>query len=334
MTFSFAHPWLLVLLLVVPVLVYLPRWRKSAVKIPAIRYGNTQLVIPQVRTWKLRARPALFALRLVALALIILAVARPQTGQAREIVSGEGVDIVLALDISGSMGSLDFEPQDRLGAAKEVISDFVDEREHDRIGLVVFANEAFVQSPPTVDRNVLQGLMAEVELAADLHIQDGTAIGSGLASAGNMLRESDVESKVVVLLTDGVNNAGPIDPITAAIALEALDIKVYTIGVGKPGRVPTRQRTRFGERIVMMESELDEDTLRLIAETTGGRFFRATDIEGLRDIYEEINSLETSEFEVQVFTRYQELAAWLLVPAVLILLLELVFRNTVLRTIP
>jgi len=268
------------------------------------------------------------------IALIIIALARPQTGQAREIIHGEGVSIALAVDISGSMASLDFQPQNRLEAAKTVIADFVQERPYDQIGLVVFANDAFSQSPPTVDHNVLLRLLDRTKLATALGIQDGTAIGMGLANAGNMLKDAE-GSKVVILLTDGVNNAGQIDPITAAEAAKSLGIKVYTIGMGKTGQVPVPVQDAFGrEQVVYQESAIDEATLQQIADATGGIYYRAEDTSGLQKIYDEINALETSEVEIENYTRYRELAGWLLLPALLLLLLELAFRKTVFRKLP
>ena len=199
-------------------------------------------------------QPLLTALRLAAVALVIVAAARPQSSEAYTIVRGEGVDIALALDISSSMNALDMGFQNRLEAAKIVVGEFITEREHDRVGLVVFARESFIQSPPTTDHDLLHLLLDDVELASNLPIEDGTAIGLGLASAGNMLKDSPNESRVVILLTDGNNNAGQIDPLTAAAALKALEIKAYTIGVGRPdvitgsawtsrrcGRWPTRR---------------------------------------------------------------------------------------------
>jgi Ca-activated chloride channel family protein len=275
------------------------------------------------------------ALRLLVLTLLILATARPQTSREREIIRGKGVDIVMALDISGSMAALDFEPDNRLEAAKHVIDAFVEERRYDRIGLVVFAREAFSQSPPTFDYDVLRQLLAQVGLAPDLGLDDGTAIGMGLAQAAGMLRESDAKSRVIILLTDGVNNAGQIDPLTAAQAAAALDIKVYTIGMGRPGQVPFPVNDPlFGRTTRMIESEVDEETLQRIAETTDASYFRATDTAGLRQIYDQINRMEKTEVEVQVFTRYQELAGWLLFPALGLLLLDLVLRQTFLRTLP
>ena len=334
MSFSFAAPWLLVFLLVVPALAVLPRWVRGPSRPAGLRYAYVQLATSSARSWRLALRPLLPILRLLALSLIIVGAARPQIGEARAIIKGEGVDIALALDISGSMSALDFVPRNRLEASKQVIGEFIAERKYDRIGLVVFARESFVQSPPTIDHDVLQRLVDEVELAPDLRISDGTAIGLGLASAANMLKDSSAESKVVVLLTDGVNNSGEIDPITAAIATNALGIKVHTIGAGRPGGSPGPLRPRLPTRGFSRESELDEETLRQIADTTGGRYFRATDTAGLRQIYDEINRLEKSKVEVQVFTRNQELAGWVLLPALAILLLELIFRNTVFRKIP
>ena len=245
------------------------------------------------------------------------------------------MDIGLALDISGSMASLDFEPQNRLEAAKDVISDFVQKRPYDPIGLVVFASDAFSQSPPTTDHNVLLRLLDRTELATDLGIDDGTAIGMGLANAGNMLKDSDAKSRVIILLTDGVNNAGEIDPLTAAEATEALGIRVYTIGMGRPGQVPVPVVDVFGrEQIVYQESALDEVTLQEIASITGGQYYRAENTAGLRQIYDEIDSLEKSQVEVERFTRFQELMGWLLIPALGLVVSEMVLRKTVFRKLP
>jgi len=335
MFFRFESPWLLSLLLLLPVLAAWPWLARTWSRPAGLRYADVRLAAHSGISWRVRLRPILRGLRILAMALVILAVARPQTGQAREIVKGEGVDIALALDISGSMASLDFQPQNRLEAAKAVIGDFVQKRPYDRIGLVVFASSAFNQSPPTTDRNVLLRLLDRTELATDLGIDDGTAIGMGLANAGNMLKDSDAKSKVIILLTDGVNNAGEIDPLTAAQAAEALGIRVYTIGMGRPGEVPVPVVDLFGrEQIVYQESDLDEATLQAIADTTGGRYFRAEDTAGLQEIYDEIDSLETSQVEVERFTRYQELMGWLLVPALGLFLSEMALRKTILRSLP
>jgi Ca-activated chloride channel family protein len=335
MIFRFESPWLLSLLLLLPVLAVWPLLAKKWSRPSGLRYADVGLAAKSTRSWRIALRPILNVLRIVAMALIIVAVARPQTGQARDIIKGEGVDIALALDISGSMASLDFEPQNRLEAAKQVISDFVQKRPYDQIGLVVFASNAFSQSPPTTDHNVLLRFLDRTELATDLGIDDGTAIGMGLANAGNMLKDSDARTKVVILLTDGVNNAGEIDPQTAADAAEALGIKVYTIGMGRPGEVPVPVVDVFGrEQIVYQDSALDEVTLQQIADTTGGKYFRAEDTAGLKQIYHEIESLEKSQVEVERFTRYQELMGWLLIPALGLILSETFLRKTVFRKLP
>lgn len=332
MTFRFASPWLLLLLALIPLLALWPVWLK---KDPAgLRFADTGFVASPSRSWRVAGRAILPALRWAVMALVIIAVARPQMGRAQQIVKGEGVDIALALDISGSMASLDFEPQNRLEAAKQVISEFVAERGYDRIGLVVFSRQAFNQCPPTIDHAVLVRLLDQVQLSSDLGLDDGTAIGLGLANAASMLKDSTAKSRVVILLTDGVNNAGEIDPLTAAEAAKSLGIKVYTIGAARPGEVPMPQHGFFGRQTVMVQSELDEAMLRQIAETTGGLYFRAKDTAGLQKIYDEINALEKSQVEVRSFTRYRELVGWLLLPALALFLLEMLLKQTVFRKIP
>ena len=323
---SFASPWLLILLIGVPILAAMPYlWRRRMAP-TAMRYADTRLTSGS-RSLRLRAMPLVPALRFLALALLIVAAARPQVAEAREVIRGEGVDIAIALDISGSMGQTDFAPN-RLGAAKQIVAEFIEERKYDRIGLVVFSQEAFIQSPPTLDHGVLLRLLTDVHLADQLGIEDGTAMGIGMATAANMLKDSSSESKLVTLITDGVNNAGQLDPITVATASEALGIKLYTVGVGtsQPG----------GSEVVgsSQESPLDEETLREIANITDAKFYLATDTEGLRDIYTEINSLEKSKVEVLVFTRYQEFLTWFLAPALAILLVDLVLSQTVFRRLP
>ena len=327
MSMSFASPEVLIALLIVPVLaaasiVYARRMRSPAIRYPALSLTPD----PRPRSWRTYSGPILMAVRLAALTLLIIALARPQTGNAREIVKGEGLDIALALDISGSMGTKDLGPGGRIEAAKFAIGEFVSERENDRVGLVVFAESAFLQAPPTLDHAVLLRLTAQVQLARVVGIRDGTAIGMGLATAAAMLKDSDVESKVIVLLTDGVNNAGAIDPITAATAAEVLGIKVYTIGVGRP---TVSQFGTLGAGI-----DLDEDTLREIAELTGGRYFRATDPESLNRIYYEINELEKSEIETYTFSQRNEKAGWVLIPGLVLLIGALGLSRTALRTLP
>lgn len=336
MNFTFANPWLLMLLALLPLL-GLYYWRAGRrAKPAAMQYGATALTRGLGESWKLSLRPILPVLRIATIALAVIGLARPQIIQGQETIKGEGIEIALALDISGSMASLDFQPDNRLQAAKQVIGEFIAARPYDRIGLVVFASEAYNQSPLTLDTNMLNRALDQVQLAEQLGLEDGTAIGLGIANAANMLSSSasDARSKVVILLTDGVNNAGQIDPLTAAEAARALGIKVYTIGAAKPGLVPVPVDTMFGTDIVYQESVLDEDTLRQVADLTGAKYYRAQDTQGLQAIYDEINQLEKSQVEVEVYNQYQELVGWLLVPALILLLLELVLRYTVFRTAP
>ena len=333
--FRLATPSLLLLYLLLPILWAVHRQRALHRRVGALRFADLRAVVWPHRSWRLIAMPLLPLLRFLGLSLMIFGIARPQSIQAREVIRGDGIQIALALDISGSMASLDFEPRNRLTAAKQVITDFVADREYDQIGLVVFAQNAYNQSPPTVDHRVLSRLLAQTELATDLGIADGTAIGMGLANAANMLRHSSARSRIVILLTDGVNNDGQIDPLTAARAAAALDIKVYAIGMGRLGQVPVPIADDLGrERIVMQNSTLDEKTLKAIAATTGGRYFRAEDTQSLRDVYREIGELEKTPIEVTTFVNYRELAAWLLAPALLLFLIELLLRETLLRRLP
>ena len=325
---QFATPALLLLLPAVLLVALLPLLMRSRSRPPSLRFSSAYAARTGSRSLKLRIRPFVPALRWVALALLIIAAARPQTTDAREILRGEGIDITLALDISGSMAAYDFDPINRIEAAKRVIHEFIERREYDRIGLVVFASEAFVHSPPTVDHDALLFLLEEVNLASVLRLHDGTAVGMGLAVAANMLKDSESESKVIVLLTDGVNNSGDIDPLTAATAVETLGIRAYTIGMGNPDDMLGPLRSGF------IRGDLDEETLRQIADTTGGRYFRATDTDGLRTIYEEIDKLEKSEVEVSVYAQQQELAGWFLIAVPVLLLLEVLALATIFRPVP
>jgi Ca-activated chloride channel family protein len=326
----FASPWLLVLLLVPVALAGWMIWGHRRSQPATLQYSDVRLAAHLSPSLRQRARFLLPVLRLLALALLIIGLARPQSGSAREVVLGEGIDIVIALDISGSMAALDFDPN-RLGAAKRVIHDFIQERKYDRLGFVIFASEAFSQVPPTMDYKVLERVVDDTQVSWDIGLDSGTAIGLGLANAANMLRDSKADSRVIVLLTDGANNSGQIDPMTAAQIAKALKIKVYTIGAARPG--PAALPFPDG-RVEYRDSEIDEETLRQIADATGGLYFRAEDDQGLREIYDTINQLERSQIEVRTFTRYQELMAWLIVPVVLLLVLEILLRRTIFRTIP
>jgi len=271
-------------------------------------------------------------LRMVALSILILAMARPQAGQREEEVITEGIDIMLTLDTSGSMKAEDFKPQNRLGAAKQVMEEFIKSRHNDRIGLVVFSRFSFTQCPLTLDYGVLLGLLEKIDIGM---IEDGTAIGTAIANSVNRLRDSEAKSKVIVLLTDGINNAGKIDPLTAAKTASALGIKIYTIGAGTPGGAlyPVDDPI-FGRRYVRMDTEIDEALLEEIADKTGGMYFRAKDERGLREIYETIGKLEKTEIETREYANYKELGGGFLLPGFIILLMEVALANTVFRKIP
>jgi Ca-activated chloride channel family protein len=326
----FASPWLLLLLVMPLLLALLPLWVRRRTRPATLQYSDLRLITHFAPSLRQRGRFILPTMRYIALALLIVALARPQSGSAREIITGEGIDIAIVLDISGSMAALDFEPN-RLGAAKHVILDFIEERQYDRIGLVVFATEAFSQVPPTLDYQVLQRILDETQVSWDIGLDSGTAIGLGLANGANMLRDSEAKSRVIVLLTDGANNSGQIDPLTAAEIAQTLEIKAYTIGAARPGPAPLP----FPDgHIEYRDSEIDEETLRQIADITGGLYFRAEDEQGLQEIYDTINQLERSQVEVRTFTRYTELAVWLVLPAGLLLAVEMLLGRTVFRTIP
>ena len=327
---SFASPYYLWLFALVPLLVgyYIWRQRQGGA---SIRISTVDGVLQAPKTLRYWLRHVPFALRIGALALLIVALARPQGIEENARTNTEGIDIVLAIDVSGSMLARDFKP-DRITAAKEVASDFIADRTGDRLGLVVFAGEAFTQSPLTPDQGTLQTLLGRVRSGL---IEDGTAIGNGLATAINRLRESDAKSKVVILLTDGVNNRGEIAPLTAAEIARAQGIRVYTIGVGTQGTAPYPAVDMFGNRtFVQQKVEIDEKTLRTMAEQTGGRYFRATDKAKLRAIYDEINQLEKSKIEVFAhITRHEYYLTWVLA-ALGLLALEFLLCHLVLNRIP
>lgn len=271
-------------------------------------------------------------LRLLALSFLILAIARPQTGTGEEKTTEHVVDIVVSLDISGSMATLDFHPDNRLNAAKIEARRFIEGRRQDRIGLVVFAGQSLTLSPLTVDRMAVMTLLDRVQMGM---LEDGTAIGLGLGNAVNRLKSSDAKSKVIILLTDGVNNAGEIDPITASDLARQFGIRVYTIGVGKEGEalLPI-QDPRFGTRLIKVETQIDEKMLSEIARKTGGLYFRARDDRGLREIFKQIDRLEKTEITVETFTYYEERYFWFLWPAFFIFLFEIFWVNAVNVKVP
>jgi Ca-activated chloride channel family protein len=328
----FAAPWLLSILVPALLAVWsLARRRRRAdarLVMPLAAERIRQAVSPWVRIERLVPW-----IRALALLLLVVSMARPQAGSRIESVSTYGVDIVVVLDTSGSMRAEDFVPKNRLEVARRTVEEFVDGRPNDRVGLVVFAGLAMTRCPVTLDHAMLKQFLAEVDFAP--REQDGTALGMGLATGVNRLRESDARSKVVVLVTDGVNNRGQIGPEAAAEAARALGIKVYTVGVGSEGevRVPVDLGPR-GTRYVMQRVELDEDLLKQIAATTEGRYFRATDAKGLQQVFETIDELEKTEIESRVRVLYSELFPLTLLPAVALLMLERLLLGTRLRRIP
>ena len=330
MIFRFEDPLFLLLLGAVPVLAwwYVVRGRKSRGSLTHPDVVGLGRADRRQGRW-LQHVPA--ALRGLALVCLIVAFARPQTGVTGENVVTEGIDIVLALDISSSMLAEDLTPN-RIEAAKAVAADFAGGRGNDRIGLVIFAGKAFTQAPLTLDHSVVVSLIGELEVGM---IEDGTAVGMGLATAVKRLQASEAASKVVVLLTDGRNNRGEIDPVTAAQAAQALGVRVYTIGAGSRGTARVPITDRFGNRrYVTTRVDVDEPTLRTTAETTGGRYYRATDRESLEAIYREIDELETTEMLVENFTSYGERFHIPLLVGLFLLLAEVVLGRTWLRTLP
>ena len=324
----FANPgYLFLLLLLIPVIGwYIYELRKADA---SIQIGDTRVIQKQPKSLRVRLLHLPFILRVAAITLLSLALARPQLTNRWSSESTEGIDIMMALDISGTMLAEDLKPN-RLEAAKQVASDFVLARPNDQIGLVVFAGESFTQCPLTIDHAVLVNLFQSVEYGM---IEDGTAIGLGLANAVNRMKDSQTKSKVIILLTDGSNNRGDIDPQTAAEIAKTFGIRVYTVGVGSYGQARVPVQTPIGTQYITMDSEFDETTLQRIAQTTGGQYFRATDNSSLKKIYEQIDQLEKTKLRVREYSKHTENFAPFLYAALLCLLGEIVLRYFVLRTI-
>ena len=325
------HPqWLWgLLLLAVALLLYV--WRERT-RQPVLVISSLSRFAPAAIGLRPRLRHLLFALELAVLALWILAMARPQAGSQVRKIDVNALDIVLTLDISGSMQAIDFQPNNRLYVAKQVLREFIESRKEDRLGLVCFARDAYTECPLTFDYDILIEFLEQVDFG---DIPDGTAIGMAIAGAANRLRESEAKSKVIVLLTDGVNNRGEIDPLTAAQLCHTLGIKVYAVGVGQRGLVkyPVDDPV-FGRRYVTRESEIDEVSLTQIAKITGGRYYRATDAQTLSNIYKEISELETTPVQVEQTIRYEDLYHWPLGLGLLLLLADFGLAATWLRTQP
>jgi Ca-activated chloride channel family protein len=329
MHIQFANPgFLFLLLLILPALAwYIFRQQQLQA---SLTYSTIQGFRNIKPTYKIWLRHLLFVLRMLAFTMVVIVLARPQSTNKYKNVTTEGIDIVLALDISGSMLAEDFKPN-RLEAAKDVAAEFISGRPDDRIGLVVFSGESFTQCPLTTDHAVLLNLFRNLQSGM---IQDGTAIGLGLANAVNRLKDSRAISKVVILLTDGVNNMGAIAPLSAAEISKTFGIRAYTIGVGTRGMAPYPVQTPFGVQYQDMEVNIDEAMLQQVAKMTDGKYFRATNNQKLRDIYKEIDKLEKSRIEVREYKKYQEEYFTYALLALIFIISELVLRNTVLRMIP
>lgn len=326
---QFAHPYLLYLLLIlVPLVVwYIVKLSKMQA---SFKLASTNAFQGMKPSFRVMMRHLPFALRLATIALIIIVLARPQSLNSWEESQSQGIDIVMALDVSGSMLSEDLIPN-RLEAAKKVAAEFINDRQNDKIGLVVFAGESFTQCPLTTDHRILLNLVKDVDFGM---IEDGTAIGLGLANSVNRLKDSKSKSRVVILLTDGTNNRGQIAPLTAADLARTHGIRVYTVGVGTKGMAPTPVQTPFGIRLQNMPVDIDEKTLTEIASITGGQYYRAVDTEGLRKVYHEIDAMEKYLISVQNVTRKTELFLPFALWALALMLLEFLLRRTWLRTIP
>lgn len=326
---DFAYPYFLYFLLVIPLLIlwYWFKYKKNNADIQVSTTESFENTPKSIRQYLFHG---LFVLRILAIALLIIALARPQTSTSRQDITIEGIDIVMALDVSGSMLAQDLRP-DRLEAAKDVAIDFILGRPNDRVGLVIFSGETFTQCPLTTDHAVIKNLFKDVKSGM---IEDGTAIGDGLATAVNRLKDSKAISKVIILLTDGVNNMGSLDPLSAAEIAKIYGIRIYTIGVGTIGMAPYPVQTPFGLKYQDMEVNIDEDLLRQVAVMTNGKYFRATSNRKLKEIYNEIDKLEKSKIDVTEFRKKKEeflpFALW----ACIFLIFELIFRNTVFRTLP
>jgi Ca-activated chloride channel family protein len=332
--FSLPHfhsPWVLWLLLLVPLLAW-DAVRREGKRRASIRFPSTAGLGRLPQTFSQKLRPLLVVLRLVAVSLLIVALARPQSSESLEEINSLGIDIALVLDVSTSMKTLDFKPKNRLNVAKQVLEDFVKGRKHDRISLVVFSGRSYTQCPPTLDYDVLIQLLRQVDFG---RVEDGTAIGTAILNGTNRLRGTGSKSKVMILLTDGANNAGEVSPVTAARAAKALGIKIYTVAVGKDGDQPVEvDDPVFGKRIVMVPTQIDEPMLREIASLTGGKYFRAQNPKALSAIYASIDKLERTEIKTSSHTRYGELFMKLAWAALALLLLEVLLAQTRFRKAP
>lgn len=328
--FRFAEPWYLILLVLLPILYAWYRARRKDSETGVVYADASHWFAGP--TWRTRVYAVFRLLPYAAFLLAVVALARPQSGTREVDVKSEGIDIVLAIDASGSMRAEDFKPNNRLFVAKQVAGQFVEGRVGDRISIVLFAGEAFTQCPLTLDYGILKNLIEAIDFGIE---PDGTAIGMAIAASVNRLRKTEAKSKVIILLTDGINNSGTIDPLTAADAAAALKIKVYTIGVGVEGEAPFPvDDPVFGRRYVRMPSEVDDESLKEIADKTGGLYFRATTPEALREIYARIDRLEKTKVETREYVDYADLGPDLIAWAAALLALGMVAGATFLARLP
>ncbi len=330
--FRFYYPYLL-LLLILPILMAIWHFRRLKGRQGSIRFSSFMFFQGISPSYRARFRHLVPILRILVVSLAIFALARPQTGSNREELSSQGVDILLLLDISTSMMAEDFKPDNRLAVIKGVIEKFITGRKSDRLGVIAFAGTAFTMCPLTLDYDLAVASVRSLDFAPPE--EDGTAIGNAIAMAVNRLRDSKAKSRVIILATDGDNNRGEIDPVTAAKAAAALGIKIYTIGVGKNGPVPYPYvHPFFGKQTQMVEIPMKEEPLKEIAAGTGALFFRAKDPKALKEIYEKIDEMEKTEVKSQIFTSYTEWYQFLLFPALFLLMLEIILSTTIFRRLP
>ena len=326
---EFAYPVFFYFLIIIPLMIGWYIYRHGH-RNAALQLSTTSVFENGSKSLKPTLYHTLFVVRMLALILLIIALARPQSSSSQQNISIEGIDIVMAQDVSSSMLAEDLKPN-RLEAAKKVAGDFIDDRPNDRVGLVIFSGESFTQVPLTKDHSIVHHLFDEVKSGM---IEDGTAIGDGLATAVNRLQDSKAISKVIILLTDGVNNSGNLDPLSAAEIAKLYGVRIYTIGVGSRGTAPYPVQTAFGRQYRNVEVEIDEDLLKQVAAMTDGRYFRATSNEKLQEIYNEIDQLEKSKIDVTEFKKKHEEFLPLALIALGLFLLEFILRNTVFKTIP
>ncbi|MBI9071564.1 MAG: VWA domain-containing protein [Melioribacteraceae bacterium] len=326
---SFAYSWVLYLLAFLPLMLF---WyfKKNKKASPDVTYSSLNVFKGLKPSFRQRIIHLPAILRTLAVGLLIVALARPQSFSTGENIYTEGIDVAMLLDISGSMLAEDFKPN-RLEAAKAVIDEFIAGRTTDKIGLVIFARESFTQCPLTIDYTVLRGLLKDIESGV---LEDGTAIGTAIANGVNRLKDSKAKSKVLILLTDGVNNSGEIDPVTAAQIAQSFGIRIYTVGVGTKGEAPYPFQTPFGKRYQMVPVEIDEDILTQVASITEGQYFRATSNEKLKEIYAEIDKLEKTRVEVTSYRHAKELFYNWALAGLILLMLEIVLSKTYLRRLP